>query len=306
LAVSDVTAPSLTIGDPAQVTVGWKVTNLGTGAGLTAAWTDQVIASPDGIAGNSDDVVLASFQHTGLLTVGQSYARSETFVLPPAFQGHNHLFVRTDTTGQVFENGLEANNAAEAPQFFDVMVAPYADLLVSALSAPAGGNSGQPLTVSWSVTNQGIGVTDRADWGDQIRLASDPDGKNIVADFGIFGHSGPLAVGDSYSRSADVAIPNGLSGTFYVVVTTGGPFEFIYTDNNRRISGPLTITLSPSPDLVVTHIAAPTQAVSGDKIDVTWTVRNDGTGAATGGWSDRLILREAGHPNGAITNLGTF
>src|SRR5690606_34403848 len=35
LEVSDVTAPALTIDDPARVTVGWTVTNLGTGEGAT-------------------------------------------------------------------------------------------------------------------------------------------------------------------------------------------------------------------------------------------------------------------------------
>src|SRR5439155_10281881 len=131
-------------------------------------------------------------------------------------------------------------------QLFDVLIAPYADLVLSDLTTPLTGSSGQPLTISSVVANQGIGVTDRAEWGDQIQLASDPDGKNIAAGFGDFVHSGPLAVCDSYSRSADVILPNGLSGIFYVVVTTGGPFEFIYTDNNRSVSPAVNVAITLS------------------------------------------------------------
>src|SRR5262249_46032253 len=114
LAVSGVTAPALTLGDPAQVTVGWTVTNRGTGTSNVGSWADAVIASTDTIVGNGDDVVLASFTHSGALAVGDNYSRSETFLLPPAFRGRYHLFVQADADGAVYENGLRANNAAQA------------------------------------------------------------------------------------------------------------------------------------------------------------------------------------------------
>src|SRR5262249_2035650 len=71
LAASAVTAPSLTIGDPAQVTVGWTVTNQGTGPGDVASWVDAVIASPDDNPNHG--TILAQFPHQGLLAVGASY-----------------------------------------------------------------------------------------------------------------------------------------------------------------------------------------------------------------------------------------
>src|SRR5262249_36578987 len=64
LAASAVMAPSLTIDDPAEVTIGWTVTNVGTGPGSTSAWRDDVIASPDDVAGNGDDIVLGRFAHS--------------------------------------------------------------------------------------------------------------------------------------------------------------------------------------------------------------------------------------------------
>src|SRR5262249_14941306 len=108
LATSNVTAPALTIGDPAQVTIGWTVTNMGTGPSNAASWVDAVIASPDR---NPDHgKTLAEFTHTGVLNVGNKYTRTETISLPPHFQGRYHLFVKTNATGAVFENGSLANN----------------------------------------------------------------------------------------------------------------------------------------------------------------------------------------------------
>lgn len=62
--IHDVVAPSLTVGDPASVTVGWTVTNVGTGPGVTDTWVDRIIASADAVVGNADDRVLAEYTHT--------------------------------------------------------------------------------------------------------------------------------------------------------------------------------------------------------------------------------------------------
>jgi large repetitive protein len=111
LVVSNVLAPNETVADPAYVTISWTVTNEGTGRGLTGSWIDQVVVSRNETLGDGDDIVLASFTRNGFLEVGDSYTRTEQLVLPPGFTGRYHLFVRTDATNVLFENGLEANNA---------------------------------------------------------------------------------------------------------------------------------------------------------------------------------------------------
>ena len=102
-----------------MLTLSWTVTNTvaATGAGVTSHWTDAIIASPDATLGNSGDVVVATFDHDGLLNIGETYSRTGTFRLPPAFTGRYHLFVLTDSNHVVFENGIEANNAAEISPF---------------------------------------------------------------------------------------------------------------------------------------------------------------------------------------------
>src|SRR5262249_21547612 len=147
-------------------------------------------------------------------------------------------------------------------------------LVVSAVDAPTTANSGQSLQVSWTVTNQGIATTNTSAWNDTVFLASDPAGTNIVTSLGSFSQLGALAVGGSYQQAEQVTLPNGLHGTFYLVVRTGGPYEFIYTNNNSRVSGPIQVTLTPWADLAVTGVTGPTAAIGGSQVEVSWTVAN--------------------------------
>ncbi len=314
LTVTSVDAPAQLIGDPAPLTVSWTVANIGPGAGLTTTWTDAVIASTNGVLGDGDDRVLARFTHSGGLAPGESDPRTETFLLPPAYTGRLHLFVVTDADGAVFENGLDANNALESPQLLDVMPIPYADLAVSSVVVPAQASSGQPLDITWTVANQGIGVTSVGEWVDAVALATDPQGQNRVVDFGTFSHFGQIAAGTSYDRTGQVRVPDGLTGTFYVVVkagrkfdtNAGGPFEFVHDDNNIGVSAAFPIVLSPPPDLAVTEVVAPPSAVEGSLIDVSWTVVNQGTGDAEGTWTDVVYLQRAGNPAAPKVELGRF
>ncbi|MAE63746.1 MAG: hypothetical protein CMJ18_05695, partial [Phycisphaeraceae bacterium] len=307
LEVSNVRGPPLTVGDPARVTIEWTVTNVGNGAPNQPTWVDRVIASTDETIGDNDDRVLVEVTREGGLDSGASYSRTREVMLPPAFQGRYYLYVVTDLNDAVFENGLEQNNTARSPDFFDVVRIPYADLVVTDVTPAAAGASGQPLSVSWTVLNNpgnAIGSTSTSIWSDRVRLVTEPDGTGVIANFGNFNHVGALAIGGSYDRTVDVSLPDGLVGTFYVVVETGGPFEFIYDDNNTLVSGPVAITLTPPPDLTVSDITAPPEAVGNDRVDIAWQVRNNGPGVALGTWTDRVRLIEV--TSGAITNLGSF
>jgi subtilase family serine protease len=315
LVVSGVQAPAQTIADPATVAISWTVSNQGTGRGITDDWRDVVVVSVDDRLGNSDDRVLASFAHTGGLAVGADYSRTENIRLPNAFVGRYRLFVRTDADGQVFENALEDDNAARAEGWFDVMQIPYADLKVSQIQLPADAWSGRSAEVTWTVSNDGIGVTNRGDWLDQVYVASDAQGQHRVTPVWTFQHFGHLAVSDSYDRTGRIALPEGLDGNYYVVITTGDasqqygqPFEFIHTNNNRRVSAAFPVQLTPPPDLAVSNVTAPLAVDEGQPIDVAWRVTNlhhdQHTGAAEGSWTDRVYLQRVG--DGSIVPLGEF
>ncbi|MFA7603825.1 MAG: CARDB domain-containing protein, partial [Novosphingobium sp.] len=309
LKVSNVQAPSPTIDDPARITVTWRVTNDGTGAGITSSWTDRVIVSRDAIYGNGDDIVLGELVHSGALAVGESYDASLNLILPAGFHGRYTLFVQADARDEVFENGEDANRGIRAGHF-DVSPIPWADLYVASVTTPTTAMSGTRIDVSWRVGNQGIGLTNSGEWNDQVYLER-TDGTGRVK-LGSVNHLGFLAAGQSYDRTASFVLPNGLEGEYRIVVETpgssnplSGPYEFVFTDNNRGVSAPFLVALSPSPDLVVEAISAPATGVEGQVIDVEWTVRNAGLASAEGTWIDRVYLRKTGD-TGAGTLIGTY
>ena len=298
LSVGSVTAPELTIRDPARVTIGWTVTNIGTGAGITGDWTDKIILSTDNTIGNGDDIVIGEFSHSGALATGGNYSRSETIVLPAGFTGHYNLFVATDTGNAVFENGKKVNNTASTGHSVDIMPIPYADLTFTDVAAASEGASGQPLNVSWTIKNDGIGQTNLAQWSDVVYLTRNANGTDVVKSY-TFDHIGNLGAGSSYQRSTDIIIPQGLSGNLYVFVSTGGPFEFTHGNNNTSAIKPVHITLSESLDLVVQDIQTYTTATEGDFIDIAWRVAN--TGNADG---CRALDRQCGAEVGRSEQIG--
>ena len=306
LAVSNIDAPTLTIDDPASVEISYTVTNNGNGRTNSDRWLDRIILSEDEVIGDRDDLIIAQYEHDSGLDPNTSYTRTENILLPPGLTGRYRLLVQTDSESAVFENNLTTNNLLQRDEPFDVMPIPYADLRVTNIAPNSEASSGQPLTVSWSVINEGIGLTSTNSWTDELYLASDPEGKNKVEDLGSFFSAGALAVGNSYTRTVDITLPEGIEGTHYIVAETGGPFEFIYDDNNTLVSSGFEIALSDASDLIVSNIIAPATITAGEKIDLTWTVDNQGAGVAQGSWRDDIYLQEVGNPDAPLTSLASF
>ena len=68
---------------------------------------------------------------------------------------------------------------------------PYADLVVDSVQAGnACGINGQPLQVTWSVSNIGLGITNSSEWHDRVYLTSDPSGQTGLREIDSFSHAG--------------------------------------------------------------------------------------------------------------------
>ncbi|MEY8839991.1 CARDB domain-containing protein, partial [Cribrihabitans sp. XS_ASV171] len=190
------------------------------------------------------------------------------------------------------------------------------DLVVQDVTAPENANSGEDVLVRWTVKNEGIGLTQTSRWTDLVYIADNPDGNDREL-VGRFEQLGFLAPDADYTREALIRLPDGWEGPAYFFVDVpggsstnpfGAPYEFVFTDEgNSGASGEVTVTLTPPPNLVVTDIVAPETAPEGSAIDVTWTVRNAGTGSAEGPWTDRLVLRKSdGSANDILIGSYTF
>ena len=281
------------------IDVSWTVQNFGNGATPVDVWYDAFYLSEDSTLDYTllrkgriliDDRFLGKAEHTGILQPGESYQASARVVLPRDLFGQMHLFVfadsrawpRGDERGEVYEHANEFNNTARTA--IDITLTPPPDLAVTSVLHDSSGRSGELLYVEWTVENQGASRTVERSWIDRIWLSSSPtfhpDSAQILGDVQ---HGGELEAGDSYVANGQVFLPNGIAGSFYIIIQTdaaGGVFEHTFEDNNTLVSPtPLRVALSPWPDLVAEPVSAPDSAAAGEPIAVAWRVRNRGTGA---------------------------
>ncbi|MEF7616672.1 CARDB domain-containing protein [Aquincola sp. MAHUQ-54] len=282
-----------------QIVVTWTLRNAGTGATQANYWIDQIIASNDDILGDDDDIVLASTSPGEILAAGATLTQSAVVSLPFGMQGNYKLFLRADATQQVFEGSGEGDNVASLPL---TVTRDTPDLVVSSLSATAPQAYAEPIVVTWRVDNEGDNRTNANYWSDRVWLSRDGTLGSGDVLLGTVSRGNPLAAGEGYDATAQFALPSGFgAGDYFVIVETD--VNNLVTEgtageaNNLRASAtPITIppeVLVPvlRPDLRVERVDAPAEAISGQALQVSWTVRNDSTDpTGARNWYDAVYL----------------
>ncbi len=97
---------------------------------------------------------------------------------------------------------------------------------------------------------------------------------NGAVQIGAFTHSGIVAVGTTYLATAIVTLPEVADGNYRIVVKSdadGVVPEGGRESNNVAVSAG-TLALK-HPDLVVSSVVIPQNAVSGDEITINWSVK---------------------------------
>ena len=289
------------------VTVRWDDLNTGDHA-VTASWSDRV----EVVNTNTGQTLLSllvpySVVTNGSLGAGLAAARQQVLRLPEGVPGVGTILVSVtcDAGSTVIEYNAagtaESNNVARIVR--EAGLAPYPDLVVTNITAPASVVPGQTFQVTWAVTN--IGQTNAlAPWADKVMLSSTAAGLNPVA-LGSFTNFTHLGQGLSLVRTGAVAAPSNLVGDWYLMVQTDSTGNVVEGTNEANNT---TVLLPPihlqAPDLVVASVTVPGGAQFGRDLQVVWTVRNSGDIPAPGPWSDRLTL--SNHTSGALSLLGTF
>ena len=270
--------------------VEWTVRNQGTGDTAVSSWTDRVILSKDAQIGNGDDIVLGSFSRGEILAPNQSYTRSELVTLPiDAIAGYQ-VFVVTDAGNSVYEATQENNNSSTGQPL--TVTRESADLQVTQVSSPSSGQSGQALTVDWTVKNFGS-RTNRNYWYDGVYLSTDNQISNDDIFLGNAYRSEALDASGQYSVSRSFNLPNNLQARNYYTLVRADVSNYVYEgaleNNNDKATegttagtggvttGGTSVGVTASPDLVMVSVDEPTTGISGQNLTVNWTVRNAGT-----------------------------
>ncbi len=307
--VSDITPE---FGNTVDVT--YTVTNHGSGT-VTGSWTDQISLTvrPQGYGTLS----LRNEPVTGVtLAPGQSYTRTVSVTLPLNHSydpGQWGIQVQTDAFRQIFEYQADDNN--DGPNI-DVTIAdpPLPDLRVTTVAAPPAAEFGRNIAFSYTVSNLGNGPT-TAVWTDLVYLSL---GNATIDNRDRLLWSGPslrpLAAGESYTRTLDIPLPldpSVLAGGYSIIVVADQQNQFgqsaVYeseaNETNNQGSDALSVTIRTLPDLQVSALTSPIEAISGQLVPISWTILNTGT-EAVANWTDRVYLSTDAVLDGSDLQLG--
>jgi len=192
--------------------------------------------------------------------------------------------------------------------------------VTSLLVPPAGGQSGSTVTVNYAVSNIGNRDTRESGWWDRLFLSRDDSLDTFDLQVAEAHHYGALAVGESYTGTATVKLPDGIAGAFSLLAFTDSEAdsrlawwnsnivpeyrgvgidansdavpEFRGEGNNITVAA-LPVAAAPLADLQVTAVSAPEHITVGNEFTVTYTVGNLG-GAGTlpeqASWDDLIYL----------------
>ncbi len=323
LTVTDITLPATTPQSGDTIAVAFTVENIGTRATRETTWLDRVYLSRDGSL-DSGDVMLGQIARIRPLDAGDSYRQTINVQLPEGISGGFHIIVMTDSSVEPFYEpssidpalfGLRVR-ADRVPEFrdegdnvrarpLDVLLRTPPNLRVTSVQAPERLLAGSSFTASWTVTNTGAGAVPdtQASWFDDVFLSRDPvlDASRDIY-LGRFAHDARvgLAAGQGYTRTERFTLPSGLTGAYYLLVSTdpkngsrsprGAVYEAREEDNTGTSTAPILLELPPPADLVVSDVSVSGGTTSGDLARITWTVTNVADNPASGTWSDAVYL----------------
>lgn len=291
LAVTEIGAPANGIGGYPFV-LNWTVANQSPDRSAQGPWVDEVYLSTDSTLGLGTDYLLGSVASPGTLQTAQSYSRTRTFNLPVT-EAELRPIIVVDAKDQVEELDGENNNTQADDDSISVTLLPLADLVPDSALAPPTAVADQDIQVTWFVTNQGNGGTNAASWEDAIFLSPMPSyspGSSIR--LGDFSNASFLLPGEAYQNVETVRIPKGTAGTYWITIVSDheGRVPESDGDNNVVASDSIVIGLGPVADLRVTALSVAGTVISGDTIQVSWTVTNQGTGPTNvSAWRDYVI-----------------
>ncbi len=275
------------------ISLSFTVQNQGLGTTRFQGWNDTIYFSLDA-ALDSGDIGIGSRNHGGDLPVGASYDVADVGLVVPTdiAEGDYYLLVETDSGAEVYEAD-EYNNVL-ASETTVAITRVDSDVQVVSAVTPAEGVAGESITVDWTVANNGPETTAVGNWTDAVFLSQDATLDTLQDHLlGMVDHAGILAAGETYSAFATVSLPAQLEGVFHLFVVTDetdGLYEPGAEDNNAFHVAQTLAIADLAPDLAVRSVAAPSEAVAGQTIDVGWLVTNSGTAAAVPTWWDLFYL----------------
>ena len=186
--------------------------------------------------------------------------------------GNYFLIVQTDAFSTIAnEAGQKDNNISAAA--VTVAAETWPDLTVKGIRAPGVWTTGNAVTLSYTVHNQGNKAINGM-VSDRVRLINNQNEKQVIQ-LPEQQQLRQLAAGESYTQTLDFIVPNGLDlGDWHLEITADWR-GFIKESEERNNIGRLNIQIA-APDLHITRITTVGKLQGGENIGVEWETANSG------------------------------
>lgn len=260
------------------------------GPGTFISWTrDSVFLVPSGQQPNRN-YCLTVIEHKLGLTGNSSETITRNLRVPYLTKpGMYSLVIRTDATDAVYEHQAEANNTSVISNITvsrDVNRLP--DLTPTDIATNGSAGSGQPLSITYTITNKTAQATTASSWEDEITLLYQDSSE--AATFTRLRYT-PLQGQSQYTVNTTITVPNGLEGDFLLRITTDSRKSVLeYNRENNVRYLPVQVTLSPWPDLTMDVFTVPDTLIYGQPNTIPYSMINQGLGVADTPWIDKLYL----------------
>ena len=275
-----------------QATASWTVQNLG-GIDAMGVVTDSFYLRQTG-----SNVLLPMGVYTRelALAAGASLEESCMLTLPNGVSGSYELVQHINATGSLCEGANAADNT-ETSSAVTVMLSPYPDLTVQAVSMPVSVTLGQNFIASYTLVNNGIAAL-------QGRAVTT---RFYLSHFTTFTPASATLVGDDVQQltldvnqstdyTAPLRVPTTLTtGNYYLHAVTDATdvvYEYTYEDNNVAHSMLTQIDIYPL-DISISQLSGEDPMQWGGNYTYTLTVSNNSTVPTIHNlWRDRLFLSQ--------------
>lgn len=219
---------------------------------------------------------------------GSNHPGEFNFTIPAELlPGNYYVYVRANATQTVYEYpGTPQIRRSALP-----INIRRPDLAVSA-TVPASASAGQPVTITYSILNNGPGTVFNQLRNDKIYFSTSPvfDGAAQLINTQSFTESIPA--GTPVTHTFSYTIPNGVSGNRYFFIHTNYDSTFRETNYSNNISSAApTSVINPTPaDLVVTSVPLADSLFTIYNSKIKYTVTNNGPGSTYGTWTDSIFV----------------
>lgn len=289
----------------AEEAISYRIANTGNGAVINQIVKDRVYLSQS--FNGSSATQIAELSHNCWLNAQDSLLKMQNVTLPSNLQeGVYYLFVRTNAANTLHEANID-NNRSPIKQVY-IHYQPLPDLIITNVTMPDVVVAGDTAVLGVYLKNNGEIAANISNltWkmvdtvgNQEVECTIRPDNAGVAT----------LAAGDSIYLVKHAFIPPAVSGNPVSLTLVVNPNHALTESNYSNNKYTIIHVVQPYPfDLSVNQLNAPGGVVSGEYINVTWRVKNEGSvpvsshsGSGSGSretvdqsvqWYDRVYLSQ--------------